>query len=56
MFNENINLMKTPEEYENEEEILNTANSVSTGSLASTYIFNIILVIVYFKVISANIK
>ena len=56
MFNENINLMKTPEEYENEDEILNTANSVSTGSLASTYIFNIILVIVYFKVISANIK
>lgn len=56
MFNDNINLMKTPEEYENEDEVLNAANNVSTGSLATTYVFNIILIIVYFKVISANIK
>jgi hypothetical protein len=55
MFNDNINLMKTPKEYDNEGEVLNVANSVSTSTLASTYIFNIILIIVYFKVISANI-
>jgi hypothetical protein len=55
MFNDNINLMKTPKEYDNEDEVLNIANSVSTSTLASTYIFNIILIIVYFKVISANI-
>ena len=55
MFNDNINLMKTPKEYDNEDEVLNVANSVSTSTLASTYIFNIILIIVYFKVISANI-
>ena len=56
MFSDNINLMKTPEEYENEEEVLNVANNVSTGSLATTYVFNIILIMVYFNVISANIK
>ena len=56
MFNDNINRIKTPEEYENEYEVLNAANNVSTGSLATTYVFNIILIIVYFKVISANIK
>ena len=55
MFNDNINLMKTPKEYDNEDEVLNVANNVSTSTLASTYIFNIILIIVYFKVISANI-
>jgi hypothetical protein len=56
MFNENINLMKNPKEYDNEDDVLNVANNVSTGTLATTYVFNIILVIVYFKVISANIK
>jgi hypothetical protein len=56
IFSENIKNIKTPEEYENEDEILNLANNVSTSSLASTYIFNIILLIIYFNIISRNIK
>ena len=56
MFSDDINLMKTPKEYDNEDEILNVANNVSTSSLAATYVFNIILIVVYFNVISANIK
>ena len=56
MFSDDINRMKTPKDYDNEDEILNVANNVSTSSLAATYVFNIILIIVYFNVISANIK
>lgn len=56
MFSDDINRMKTPKDYDNEDEILNVANNVSTSSLAATYVFNIILIAVYFNVISANIK
>jgi hypothetical protein len=56
LFSKNIKNIKTPEEFENEDEILNLANNVSTSSLASTYIFNIILLIIYFNIISRNIK
>jgi hypothetical protein len=56
IFSENIKNIKDPQEYENEDEILNVANSISTSSFASTYIFNIILLIIYFNIISRNIK
>ena len=56
MFSDDINRMKTPKDYDNEDEILNVANNVSTSSLAATYVFNIILIVFYFNVISANIK
>jgi hypothetical protein len=56
MFSDDINRMKIPKDYDNEDEILNVANNVSTSSLAATYVFNIILIVVYFNVISANIK
>ena len=56
IFSKNLKNIKNPEEYENEDEILNVANNVSTSSFASTYIFNIILLVIYFNIISRNIK
>ena len=56
IFSENLKNIKNPQEYENEDEILNVANNVSTSSFASTYIFNIILLVIYFNIISRNIK
>lgn len=56
LFSKAVYDMKNPRDYEIEDEILNTANSVSTSTFASTYIINIILLIIYFNIISTNIK
>ena len=56
LFSKAVYDMKNPRDYEIEDEILNTANSVSTSTFASTYIINIILLIIYFNIISMNIK
>lgn len=56
LFRDKINNKKNPEEYDNEEDILNIANSISTISFGATYIFNIVLMTVYFYIISLNVK
>lgn len=56
LFRDKINNKNNPEEYDNEEDILNIANSISTISFGATYIFNIILMTVYFYIISFNVK
>ena len=56
LFRDKINNKNNPEEYDNEEDILNIANSISTISFGATYIFNIVLMTVYFYIISLNVK
>ena len=56
LFRDKIDNKNNPEEYDNEEDILNIANSISTISFGATYIFNIVLMTVYFYIISLNVK
>jgi hypothetical protein len=56
LFRDKIDNKNNPEEYDNEEDILNIANSISTISFGTTYIFNIVLMTVYFYIISLNVK
>jgi hypothetical protein len=56
LFRDKIDNKNNPEEYDNEEDILNIANSISTISFGATYIFNIVLMTVYFYIISLHVK
>jgi len=56
LFRDKIDNKNNPEEYDNEEDILNIANSISTISFGATYLFNIVLMTVYFYIISLNVK
>ena len=56
MFRDKINNMNNPKEYDNEEDILNIANNISTYTFGSTYIFNIIIILICYYIISRTIK
>jgi hypothetical protein len=56
LFREKINNKNNPEEYDNEEDILTIANNISTSSLIATYVCNIVVLTLYFIIISFNIK
>ena len=51
IFRDNIDKIKNPDAYDNEQEILNIANNVSTFDFGSTYIFNMLLLILYYYLI-----
>ena len=56
MFRDKINNMNNPKEYDNEDDILNIANNISTTSFGATYIFNIIIMLICYNIISRTIK
>jgi hypothetical protein len=56
LFRDYIDRKDNKEDYENEEEILNIANNISTTTLGGTYIFNIILLIIVVKYLEINNK
>ena len=56
LFREKINNKNNPEEYDNEEDILTIANNISTSSFIATYVCNIVVLTLYFIIISFNIK
>ena len=56
LFRDKINNKNNPKEYENEEDILTIANNISTSSLIATYVCNIIVLTLYFIIISINVK
>jgi hypothetical protein len=56
LFREKINNKNNPEEYDNEEDILTIANNISTSSFIATYVCNIVVLTLYFIIISLNIK
>ena len=51
IFRNNIDKIRNPDAYDNEQEILNIANNVSTFDFGSTYIFNMLLLILYYYLI-----
>jgi CRISPR/Cas system-associated exonuclease Cas4 (RecB family) len=51
IFRDNIDNIRYPDAYEDEQEILNIANNVSTFDFGSTYIFNMLLLILYYYLI-----
>jgi CRISPR/Cas system-associated exonuclease Cas4 (RecB family) len=51
IFRDNIDNIRNPDAYEDEQEILNIANNVSTFDFGSTYIFNMLLLIIYYYLI-----
>lgn len=51
LFRDYIDRKDNKEDYENEEEILNIANNISTTTLGGTYIFNIILLIIVVSIL-----
>ena len=51
IFRDNIDNIKNPDAYDDEQEILNIANNVSTFDFGSTYIFNMLLLILYYYLI-----
>ena len=56
LFRDKINNKNDPKEYDNEEDILTIANNISTSSLIATYVCNIIVLTLYFIIISFNVK
>jgi hypothetical protein len=56
LFRDYIDRKDNKEDYENEEDILNIANNISTTTLGGTYIFNIILLIIVVKYLEINNK
>ena len=56
LFRDKINNKNNPQDYDNEEDILNIANSVSTTTFSAIYIVNIIIITLYFILISFNLK
>ena len=56
MFRDKINNMNNPKEYDNEDDILNIANNISTTSFGATYIFNIVIMLICYNIISRTIK
>jgi len=56
LFRDKINNKNNPEEYDNEEDILNYANNISTRGFAGIYFANIIIGCLYFYIISINLK
>ena len=56
LFRDKINNKNNPEEYDNEEDILNYANNISTRGFAAIYFANIIIGCLYFYIISINLK
>jgi hypothetical protein len=56
LFRDKINNMNNPNEYDNEQEILNIANNISTTSFGGTYIFNIVIMLLCYYIISRTIK
>jgi hypothetical protein len=51
LFRDYIDKKDNKEDYENEEDILNIANNISTTTLGGTYIFNIILLIIVVSIL-----
>jgi hypothetical protein len=51
LFRDYIDRKDNKEDYENEEDILNIANNISTTTLGGTYIFNIILLIIVVSIL-----
>jgi hypothetical protein len=51
IFRDNIDKISHPGDYENEEEILNIANNISTFDFGSSYIFNMLILILYYYLI-----
>ena len=51
IFRNNIDKIRNPDAYDNEEEILNIANNISTFDFGSSYIFNMLLLILYYYLI-----
>jgi hypothetical protein len=51
LFRENINEMDTPFEYNDDQEILNVANNVSTIDFGCAYGFNMLILILYYYII-----
>ena len=56
MFRDKIDNMNNSNKYENEEDILNIANEISTTSFATTYISNIVIMLICYYIISRTIK
>ena len=56
LFRDKINNMNNPNEYDNEQEILNIANNISTTSFGGTYISNIVIMLLCYYIISRTIK
>ena len=53
-FNNRIATIDTPLEYETEDGVLDMANNISTSSFTVTYMVNIVILMVYFHMISRN--
>jgi hypothetical protein len=51
IFRDNIDKISHPDAYDNEEEILNIANNISTFDFGSSYIFNMLILILYYYLI-----
>jgi hypothetical protein len=51
IFRDNIDKIRYPDAYDNEEEILNIANNISTFDFGSSYIFNMLILILYYYLI-----
>lgn len=51
IFRDNIDKIRYPSAYDNEEEILNIANNISTFDFGSSYIFNMLILILYYYLI-----
>ena len=51
IFRDNIDKISYPDAYDNEEEILNIANNISTFDFGSSYIFNMLILILYYYLI-----
>ena len=54
IFRDNINEMDNPDEYEDDKEILNVANNVSTIDFGCAYGFNMLILIFYYYFILKN--
>jgi hypothetical protein len=51
IFRDKINEIDNPEMYEDDQEILNVANNVSTNDFAGAYVVNMLILIIYYKFI-----
>jgi len=51
IFRDNIDKIRHPDAYDNEVEILNIANNISTFDFGSSYIFNMLILILYYYLI-----
>ena len=54
IFRDKINEIDIPEKYEDDQEILNVANNVSTNDFAGAYVVNMLILIIYYKFILKN--